>query len=239
MAVLREIELDFVDMIVKSDNEPALTSLIEPWSNLRAMKGGSRMSVESSPVGRSKRNGPVGELFCQFMAWSERCAVHSKNLESEAWGRAIHLAVDCSTRRVLVDEIRSRARRGGLRSKDWKGMMFAEGLWWKRKHACGRTESTWASRPQQVKSSWKRRRCVAHEDGQEEAAERDRQEKLRGKVAMMDKEYQDQLERREHVPVPKRAAHHARKFDGIGFIAGCPGCMSLLRRTARQAHTEE
>ena len=86
---------------------------------------------------------------------------------------------------------------------------------------------------------------MAHEDGQEEAAERstgtthlgqDRgtsrkneddpemhgEEKLRGKVAMMDKEYQDQLERREHVPVPKRAAHHARKFDGIGFIAWCP-----------------
>ena len=31
-------------------NEPALVTLIELWSNLRAMKGGSRM-MENSPVG--------------------------------------------------------------------------------------------------------------------------------------------------------------------------------------------
>ena len=46
MAGLREIGLKFVDIIVKSDNEPALTSLIEIWSNLRAMNGGSRKIVE-------------------------------------------------------------------------------------------------------------------------------------------------------------------------------------------------
>ena len=45
---LREIGLEFVDIIVKSDNEPALTSLIESWSNLRAIKGG--MIVENTAV---------------------------------------------------------------------------------------------------------------------------------------------------------------------------------------------
>ena len=39
MARLREIRLEFGDIIVKSDNELALTSLIEKWSTLRAMKG--------------------------------------------------------------------------------------------------------------------------------------------------------------------------------------------------------
>ena len=38
---------------------PALTSLIESWSNLRAMKGGSRMTAESSPVGSSEGTGIV------------------------------------------------------------------------------------------------------------------------------------------------------------------------------------
>ena len=32
---------EFVDIIVMSDNEPALTSLTESWSTLRAMKSGS------------------------------------------------------------------------------------------------------------------------------------------------------------------------------------------------------
>ena len=34
MAWLREIGLEFVDMIVRWDSEPALTSFIESWSNL-------------------------------------------------------------------------------------------------------------------------------------------------------------------------------------------------------------
>ena len=35
MAQLREIELEFVDIIVMSDIEPALTSLIESWSTMK------------------------------------------------------------------------------------------------------------------------------------------------------------------------------------------------------------
>ena len=46
-AWLREIRLEFVDIIVKSDNEPARTSLIESWGTLRAMKSGSRMIIET------------------------------------------------------------------------------------------------------------------------------------------------------------------------------------------------
>ena len=49
LAWLREIGLEFVDIIVKSDNEPALTSLIKSWSTLRATKSGSRMIIENSP----------------------------------------------------------------------------------------------------------------------------------------------------------------------------------------------
>ena len=48
-----------MDIILKSDNEPALTSLIESWSTPRAMKSGSRMIIEDSLVGSSKGNGIV------------------------------------------------------------------------------------------------------------------------------------------------------------------------------------
>ena len=59
MAWLREIGLESVDIIVKSDNEPALTSLIASWSKMRAMTSGSRMIIENSPVGSSMSNGIV------------------------------------------------------------------------------------------------------------------------------------------------------------------------------------
>ena len=51
--------MEFVDISVKPDNEPAQTSLIESWSTLRAMRSGSRMIIESSPVDSSKSNGIV------------------------------------------------------------------------------------------------------------------------------------------------------------------------------------
>ena len=59
IAWLREIGLESVDIIVKSDNEPALTTLIASWSTMRAMTSGSRMIIENSPVGSSNINGIV------------------------------------------------------------------------------------------------------------------------------------------------------------------------------------
>ena len=49
---LREIGLKFVEIIVQSDNEPALTSLVESWRTLRAMECGSRMIVVRKVGGR-------------------------------------------------------------------------------------------------------------------------------------------------------------------------------------------
>ena len=65
MAWLREMGFEFVWIIVKSDNEPELTSLIVSWSTLNAMKSGSRMIVENSPVGCSKSTGVVVERATQ------------------------------------------------------------------------------------------------------------------------------------------------------------------------------
>ena len=51
--------LEFVEIVVESDNEPALTSLIESWSMMRAMRGGMRIIAENSPVGMSKSSGII------------------------------------------------------------------------------------------------------------------------------------------------------------------------------------
>ena len=48
---------------MKSDNEPELTSLIVSWSTLKAMKSGSRMMFENSPVGCKKSTGVVGRAI--------------------------------------------------------------------------------------------------------------------------------------------------------------------------------
>ena len=59
IAWLGGLGFEFVGIIVKSDSEPALTSMIEPWCTLRAMKRGLRMVIENRLVGSSKRNGIV------------------------------------------------------------------------------------------------------------------------------------------------------------------------------------
>ena len=59
MAWRREIGLESVDIIVMSENELALTSLIASRSTMRTVTSGSRMIIQNSPVGSSKRNGIV------------------------------------------------------------------------------------------------------------------------------------------------------------------------------------
>ena len=58
-----KLGFQFVDIVVESDNEAALTSLIETRSIMGAMPGGLRIVVENSVVGRSKSNGNVGSAI--------------------------------------------------------------------------------------------------------------------------------------------------------------------------------
>ena len=53
----------------------------------------------------------------------------------------------------------------------------------------------------------------------------------------MDKEYKEKLEMEEHFPVPKSVYIRREDLEIFGFTATCPGCMSLLKETARHAHT--
>ena len=74
MAWLREVGLESVNIIVKSDNEPVLTSLVASWSTMRAMTTGSRMIIENIPVGSSKSNGIVERAIQSVQGRSGRFA---------------------------------------------------------------------------------------------------------------------------------------------------------------------
>ena len=56
MGWLREIGLEIVHIVVKSDNEPELMSSIEPWIMMRATRSGSVIIIENRLVGSLKSN---------------------------------------------------------------------------------------------------------------------------------------------------------------------------------------
>ena len=93
MAWLREIGLGVVDIIVKSDNEPVLTSFIESWSARRATKSGSRMVIENSLVGSSKSNG----IVLRAMQSVQSMIRMIRSWIGETWDQ------------ILVDKLRSRS----------------------------------------------------------------------------------------------------------------------------------
>ena len=59
LAFLSEVGCLHGDLIVRSDQEPAITSLVNEVGRLRGAAGGGRFIVEASPVGSSGSNGRV------------------------------------------------------------------------------------------------------------------------------------------------------------------------------------
>ena len=59
VAFLREIGCEQCDLVAKSNQEPAITSIVSEVGRIRAASGGGRYIVESSPVGSSGSNGVV------------------------------------------------------------------------------------------------------------------------------------------------------------------------------------
>ena len=59
LAFLSEVGCFHGDLIVRSDQEPAITSLVNEVGRLRGAAGGGKFIVEASPVGSSGSNGRV------------------------------------------------------------------------------------------------------------------------------------------------------------------------------------
>ena len=58
-------------------------------------------------------------------------------------------------------------------------------------------------------------------------------------VTVMDREYREMIARPEHEAVPRAVYIRKEDLEKFGYIVGCPGCKSVLKRTTRQAHSEE
>jgi hypothetical protein len=58
-ALLREIGCESCEVIVKSNNEPAMTSIVAEVGRMRVATGGGRWIGESSPTGSLPSNGVV------------------------------------------------------------------------------------------------------------------------------------------------------------------------------------
>jgi hypothetical protein len=59
VAFMKEIGVVHGDVLVKTDQEPAIMAIIEEGGRVRAAEGGGRYVIEQSPVGSSASNGIV------------------------------------------------------------------------------------------------------------------------------------------------------------------------------------
>ena len=147
MAWLRELRLESVDIIVKSDNEPALTSLIASLSTMRAMTSGSRMIIENRPVGSSKSNGIVERAI---QSVQEMIRTIGSDIEGrwEVKMDATHSIWPWIPEHAARFEVGRYGKTANKRLKGKsatvQGMAFAEGILWKRK------TSGWAAREADV-----------------------------------------------------------------------------------------
>ena len=281
MAWIRELGLEFGDVIVKSDNEPALVSLVETWGRERAIKGGKRMVVEHSPVHSSKSNGVVERAVqtVQGMIRTMRSALEDKwgvklSIGHPVWTWMVEYAAFLLTRFEVGKDGKTAYERMKGKTAKVQGMEFAEGILWKRRREggpLGKLTCMWEDgvylgvkgSTGEIMVGDKRGVWVTRTTRRKPESERwDRQnlemivgvpwkpnegdakaggEGLDGGVRIMDKEYRERLEEREkeeHAPVPRRMYIRKEDLEKFGYTVKCPGCVSVLRNTTRQSHSE-
>ena len=64
------------------------------------------------------------------------------------------------------------------------------------------------------------------------------EERLKGEVVVREKDYKEKLKMKEHVRAPNRVHITLEDLEEIRVHGEMSGCLSLLRRTSREAHTE-
>ena len=150
---LREVGCLHGDMVVKSDQEPALRSVVEDVGRLKAVDGSGRYVAENSPVGASQSNGVI-ERAVQSVAGQVRVLLGA--LE-EKWGFAVPcdhplLPYVVEYAGVLLNrfEVGADGRTAYERNKGKKattlGVGIGEAVLWRRKKlggALGKLTSLW------------------------------------------------------------------------------------------------
>lgn len=153
IAFLREIGCEYNDLIVKSDQEPAIVSVISEVARLRAMAGGGKFIVEASPVGSSASNG-VAERAIQSVEAQVRVlklAVETRwGVEIPAKHPILPWLVEYSAFLLNRFEVGHDGKTAYERLKGKQartlGVEFAEAILWKSKPsggALGKLSSLW------------------------------------------------------------------------------------------------
>ena len=280
MAWMREVGHAHGDVIVKSDNEPALRDLVEAWAKLRAAEGGGKMVMENSPVGSSQSNGVVerGIQAVQGMIRTLRSALEDRwgvklEVDHVVWTWLVEYAGWLLTRGEVGKDGKTAYERLKGKAAKMNGMEFGEGVMWKRRReggplgklTCmwddgvylgvkgstgeiiiGDEKGIWVTRTVRRKPEeerwqrenlkmvvgvpWKKNEDDRNADGEE----------MKTEVIIMDKEYKERMVEKgeRHERVPRRVYLQKDDFERWGYTSGCPGCISILKGTARQMHTE-
>ena len=144
VAFMREVGCEAGDVVVKSDQEPAMKSIVEDIGRCRAAAGGRKYIVESSPVGSSASNGVV-ERAVQSVEQQVRVM---KDAIERRWGLKVPIAHPVITWLVEYASLllnRFEVGRDGktayerCKGKPAKtlGIEFGEVILWKRKPSGG------------------------------------------------------------------------------------------------------
>jgi len=144
MAFLKEIGLELGDMVIKTDQEPAMGAMVGELGRRRAAEGGGAFVVEQSPVGESQSNGVV-ERGIQAVAGQTRVLLDA--LETR-WGVQIptnhpiipwiveYSALTLNRFEVGHDGRTAFERCNGKRAK-MMGIELGEAVFWRRKKEGG------------------------------------------------------------------------------------------------------
>ena len=144
MAFMREAGCEVEAVVMKSDNEPALTKVVEEIGRLRAAIGGQEMVVENSPVYSSKSNGFIERTIqsVQGLVRTWRSSLEAK------WGamldvehRILPWLVEMVGWMMSRADVGADGKTGYERYKERRarllGMEFGEAVLWKRRREGG------------------------------------------------------------------------------------------------------
>ena len=144
LAFMREYGIEFTDIGVKSDNEPAICSLVDLIGRIRAARGGGKMHVELSPVHSSASNGVVergiqavqGQIRVMRSAVETRLGVHL-DVEHVVWPWLAEYAAYLLCRAEVGHDGKTAYERAKGKLGKIPGMEFLERVLWKRKPVGG------------------------------------------------------------------------------------------------------
>ena len=277
MAFLEEIGCKHMDLVVKSDQEPAIQAIVDEVGRRRAAIGAGRFVVEHSPVGASASNGVAeraiqsvqGQVRVLKLALEDRLQVKIPHRHPVVPWIMEYAGFLLNRFEVGRDGKTAYERLKGRRSRTL-GLEIGEAIHWRMKPArgaLGKLDSVWADgvylgirgKSGEVivgdpKGVWKTR-TIRRKPFDERWSSKnldsvigvpwrlsDTDEKSDGEKYRADR-LEPQSAEPERAPnletMPRSVNITKKDLEAFGYTAKCPGCLSVVRGTARQAHSSE